>query len=344
MMIPCHKAKVIEITSDTTRDETGVKFRAQELRLVIKSGLVKGLTVMVPYEFEVGQTARPMEVGDMVIVGRNVVLPEPMYYINDVYRLDALWLILALFVIITVVLARWRGVRAFAGLAITFLVIFFFMVPRMVEGANPVLISFVGSMLIALTALYVAHGLNQRTHIAFISICITLLIAFVVGIVFIYLTELSGIGTEDAFYLQFAGIQRIDVRGLLLGAMIVGALGILDDVATTQAATVGELHEANPKLTRRELYQRGLIVGREHIISLVNTLALAYTGAAFPLLLLFTIFKRPVWVTLNSEIILEEVIRMLVGSIALIAAVPITTFFAAWYFGRQGKVQNTPPM
>jgi uncharacterized membrane protein len=150
-------------------------------------------------------------------------------------------------------------------------------------------------------------------------------------------------GSEEAFYLQFAPGASINLRGLLLGGIIIGVMGILDDITTAQTAVVEQIYHANPTLSARELYQRGSIVGREHILSLVNTLVLAYTGASLPLILLFKIYERPAWVTLNSEIIMEEIIRMLVGSITLIIAVPITTFIAAEYYSKKKpRIQQTP--
>ncbi|MEK9181053.1 MAG: YibE/F family protein, partial [Patescibacteria group bacterium] len=129
---------------------------------------------------------------------------------------------------------------------------------------------------------------------------------------------------------------NLDLRGLLLAGIIVGALGVLDDTTTVQAATVEELKQANPAFTFADLYRGGLSVGREHITSLVNTLVLAYLGSQ---LLIFILFyagpNQPLWVTLNSEFIGEEIIRTLVGSATIILAVPITTLLAAWYFSRK---------
>ena len=172
---------------------------------------------------------------------------------------------------------------------------------------------------------------------------ITLGIAAALSIISVSLAKLSGAAQEEASYLHLEALPTLDLRGLLLGGIIIGALGILDDVTTAQVAVVDELKKANPSLSHGELYRRGISVGQEHIASLINTLVLAYAGASFPLLLVFALDKTiPLWVSLNAEFIAEEVVRTLVGSIALVFAVPISTFLAAYFFSR--KKHHNPTM
>jgi uncharacterized membrane protein len=190
----------------------------------------------------------------------------------------------------------------------------------------------IGTILISIVSLLVAHGRSERIYIALVSTLFTIGIAFGLASIAIHIAQLFGNGTEEAFYLQSAPLTPIDLRGLLLGGMIIGLLGVLDDCATAQAAAVDEIYSANPSFTWMELYRRGMSVGREHITALVNTLALAYAGASLPLLLLFVAYPQPWWVTLNSEPMAEELVRTLVGSVGLLFAVPLTTIIAAWYF------------
>jgi uncharacterized membrane protein len=146
------------------------------------------------------------------------------------------------------------------------------------------------------------------------------------------LTHLTGGGTEEAFYLQIGVLSTLNLRGLLLGGIIIGALGVLDDITTAQTAAVDEISKANPSLRFEELVKRGHSIGREHITSLVNTLALAYVGASLPLLLIFSAaHSEPLWVLLNREYIIEELVRTLIGSITLILGVPISTLLAALF-------------
>ena len=332
-----YNGKVVSVSKEETRDEFGMQLLSQSLLVEITGGPEKGQRFSINYEINANEAdARRLEKGDRIILGKGGT-PDGKYYISDVYRLNVLWIILAFFFVVTVIFARWYGVRAFIGLAISFAIIIGFIVPFIIDGKNPLFISLVGTIAIACTAIFVAHGVKKRTVIAFLSTLLTIGLALCLAILFVKTMRLFGIGTEDAFYLQFAPIAQINLRGLLLGGILIGCLGVLDDVTTAQAAAVEEIYRANKKLGFGELYKRGMSVGREHIISVVNTLVLAYTGASLPLLLLFKIYERPVWVTLNSEIIIEELVRMIVGSIALVFAVPITTLFAAYYFGVMTK-------
>ena len=332
-----HKGLIIDTGSQTTQDDFGQQYLVQDLSVKIEDGEDAGKEVDVTFEQDTNSSLGPLEPGDRVIVGINRLGSEPIYYVSDVYRISALWWLLAFFFVVTVAFAGKQGLRAFAGLALTFAIIFLFVVPKILGGSDPVVVSVIAACLIALSSLYVAHGVRTRTHIAFAGIVITFLLAFGLGALLLEFAHLTGLGTEDAFYLQYAQGHAFDLHGLLLAAIMIGALGVLDDVTTAQAAAVEEIHLANKSLSEKELYKRGISVGKEHITSLVNTLVLAYTGASFPLLLLFGVYERPIWVTVNSEIIFEELIRMLVGSIALIFAVPITTYIAARHFGKKAK-------
>lgn len=253
--------------------------------------------------------------------------------------MPALGLAVGLFFGLAVLFSRRRGVTAILGLGITALILARFIVPAIIGGSNPLVVSLVGALAIAFSSIYLAHGFNLRTSIAVGSTLLTLVIAWVMAIVFVSLANLFGLGSEEAFYLQLAPVEQLNLRGLLLGGIILGALGVLDDITTAQAAAVDELRKANPALPVQELYRRGLSVGTEHITSLVNTLFLAYAGASLPLFILFTIYNEtPVWVALNSEFVAEEIVRTLVGSVALILAVPITTVAAAIILSRRGRV------
>jgi uncharacterized membrane protein len=285
---------------------------------------------------------RRLSPGDLVVVAESESAAGPTYYVTDRYRLPSLGVAAVLFLGLALIFSRRRGLGAIAGLAITALVLARFVVPAIVEGRSPLLVSLVGALVITLTSIYFAHGLSLRTSIAVGSTLITLVIAWGLAITCVTMGRLFGLGSEEAFYLQLAPAAQLNMRGLLLGGIILGALGVLDDITTAQAAAVDELHKANPSLDARELYRRGLSVGREHITALVNTLFLAYAGASLPLFILFTIYNDvPLWVTLNSEFVAEEIVRTLVGSMALILAVPITTAAAAAIISRSGASGST---
>lgn len=279
----------------------------------------------------------------IIVVAPNGTDDLDKFYIFDRYRLGPLYLIIGFFIALTIVFARWHGVTSLLGLAASVLILTVFIVPQILAGKNPLIIILSGSLLIATVSIYLAHGWHRRTSVAVVSTLITISIALGLSVVFVWMTHLFGMGSEEALYLQTAPIQGINLQGLLLGGIIVGVLGVLDDITTAQAAAVDEIAKANPRLSRSQLFQRGLSVGKEHIASLVNTLALAYAGASFPTLLLFVIYQRPFWVVMNTEAIAEEVVRTLVGSIALMFAVPITTGLAA-YFLAKSSLPLTPSL
>jgi uncharacterized membrane protein len=221
-------------------------------------------------------------------------------------------------------------------------VLAFYIVPQLLAGGNPLAVILIGALCMATFSLYLAHGFTRRTTVAVVSTLITICIALLLSVVFVAATKLLGMGSEEALYLQSAPGTSINLKGLLLGGIIVGALGVLDDITTAQAAAVDEIAKANPILSTQELFRRGLSVGGEHITSLVNTLVLAYAGTSFPALLLFTLYERPLWVVMNTEVITEEIVRTLVGSIALMCAVPITTLLAAYFLrGSHRNVENS---
>lgn len=281
-----------------------------------------------------------LKAGERVIVAQ---LPheEATYIVTDRYRLTPVMAIMVLFFVLIIAFAGLRGLTALIGLCFSLFLILYVIVPQIAGGADPMLVSLVGSFVIGGISLYLAHGFNRRTTIATISTFITLALAIVAAVSFVTMTKLLGLGSEETLELQYSPLTHINLRGLLLAGIIIGALGVLDDITTAQTAAVEEIYKANQKLDFNEVYSRGMSVGREHITSLVNTLALAYAGASLPTLLLFTVYPQPIWVTLNSELIVEEVIRTVVGSVALTLAVPITTFLAAAYF--TGKLTQTPP-
>jgi uncharacterized membrane protein len=327
-----HRGRVLEVVDE--REEGAVAqgqfVQVVRVRLGRRPEIVEAEFTDVSADPE-----RRLSPGDLVVVAESASVAGQAYYVTDRYRLPALGMAAALFLGLALLFSRRRGVGAIVGLAITALVLARFVVPAIVEGRSPLLVSLLGALVITLTSIYLAHGLSLRTSVAVGSTLVTLVIAWGMAIAFVTLGKLFGLGSEEAFYLQLAPAEQLNMRGLLLGGIMLGALGVLDDITTAQAAAVDELHKANPSLDARELYRRGLSVGREHITALVNTLFLAYAGASLPLFILFSIYNDvPAWVALNSEFVAEEIVRTLVGSMALILAVPITTGAAAAIFSR----------
>lgn len=273
--------------------------------------------------------------GKFVLLAKNP--SDGSWYVADIFRLPSVALLFAIFFGVVVYFTGFLGVRSLFGLLLSLCVLGGFIAPQILNGANPFLISLIGGAGISFFSLFLSHGFNIRTGLAFVSILGTLFIALVITPLFVHLSFLSGMGTEDAFTLLIGSSKDIQLQGVLMGGIIIGTLGILDDITTTQVTAVAEIKKANPESNAKTLYQGGLAIGKEHILALINTLALAYFGAALPLLLLMYLGQQPLWVAINSETLSEEIVRTLVGSLSLVLAVPLSTFIASWFYTRKEK-------
>ena len=227
-----------------------------------------------------------------------------------------------------VAFGRWQGVRSLLGLGLSFVVIVSFVVPAILHGHSPVLVAVTGAMAIMLISLYLSHGVGPKTTAAVVGTALALGLTAALAIAFVAAASLTGLASEEAQNANYA-VGGLSLRGLLLAGIIIGGLGVLDDVTMSQASLVDELHHANPTAGMAALVTGALRVGRDHIAATVNTLFLAYAGAALPLLILFVTGQDSLGTVATTEIVAVEVVRALCGSVGLIAAVPLTTVLAA---------------
>ncbi|MCD0448940.1 YibE/F family protein [Actinocorallia sp. API 0066] len=262
------------------------------------------------------------------------------FQLSDHDRTDPLWIIAAAFVLAVVAFGRWRGLAALAGLAITFTLLVLFLIPAILDGRPPMLAAIVCAAAIILTVLYLTHGFTPTVTIAVIGTLASLALTGLLAMAAITLAHLNGITDESSFYLDHD--YAINTQGLLLASIVIGSLGVLDDVTVTQSATVKELAVANPAYGFGELYRAGARVGRAHIASVINTIVLAYAGASLPLLLLFRIGDQSVGDVLTNPVVAQEIVRSVAGTLGLIAAVPLTTALAAWSAARQDRTPTVP--
>ena len=267
--------------------------------------------------------------GDRILLARDPQAPPGFQY-RFVDR-DRGWLLFGLaiaFALTVVALGRLRGLTALAGLAVSIGVLLWFVLPAILDGRNPLAVAVVGSAAIAFLALYLAHGFTTMTTVALLGTLGALALTAGLASAAVELAELSGFASEEAVVVQI-GAARIDLAGIILGGVVIGALGAIDDMTVTQASAVWELRAANPRTSRRSLAAAGLRIGRDHVASTVNTLALAYAGASMPVLLLLVLSRQPFTSVVSGEVLATEILRTLVGSIGLVAAVPLTTWLAA---------------
>jgi uncharacterized membrane protein len=302
----------------------------------ITSGEADGTVATLEYGFDGSSPAATLRPGDEIVLndaGPDVPA-EVRFSFADFQRTSPLLVLTLVFALAVVALGRWRGFLALGGLVLSLGVLLAFVLPALLRGSSPVAVALTGASAIAFGVIYLAHGITDRTTVALLGTLASLVLIAVLSGLFAGAAELTGLASDESISL-LAFAPELDFRGLLLAGIIIGALGVLDDVTVTQVAAVGEIHRRDPAISARELYGAGIRIGRDHIASTVNTLILAYSAAALPLLLLFTQSGLGFGRVLTSETIAVEIVQALVGSIGLVASVPLTTALASWVVTRE---------
>ncbi|WP_236951862.1 YibE/F family protein [Kibdelosporangium phytohabitans] len=283
-------------------------------------------------------------VGDKIVLAYSGGDPAKgeSYRVVDFQRGAPLAVLAVVFALAILVLGRYQGFAALIALGLSFLVLLLFVLPAILTGENPLLVAVAAAGVIMFIALYLTHGFSARTSVAVLGTMISLVLIGGLGALFSAATDLTGLDEDTALLLGTLG-HGLDTRGLLLAGLVIGALGVLDDVTVTQASAVWELRRANPLLSWRELYAAGLRIGRDHVSSAVNTLAMAYAGAALPVLLFSYVSGADLGTILGSQSIAQEIVRTLVGSVGLVACVPVTTVVAALVASREPATAPAKP-
>ena len=343
------EGRVTQILAEEKLDTPAGSQYVQQIEVEITSGSLKGQRVLTELgRGMVSSPSRLVEPGMQVIIERTSGPLGERYSFGDLVRRPALWTLTLLFVALAVVIGRWTGARALIGMAFSVLVIARFILPSILAGQSPVLVCIMGALFILIPSLYLSYGWQRKTHAAALSMALCLLVTWILAAVFVAQAHMTGFSSEEATFLVVALRREVDLRGLMLGGVILGALGVLDDVAVAQASAIFQLREANAALSWRELFRRGMVIGRDHIASMVNTLMMAYVGASLPLFLLLIVYREPLGQLLNRELLAEEIVRTLVGSIGLMLAVPVTSLIAALMAARAeaqgGKEQPCPSL
>jgi uncharacterized membrane protein len=318
----------------------------QELQIRLKGGPDKGKTVKLESGGESGG-GFVVHAGDKVVLGYSGGAGDRQYYFSDFNRDLPVVILFILFGLASLALGRWGGLRALAALLLSLLALVWFVIPSILRGHSPIAVAIVGAALIMLIVLYVTGGVNTQSTVGVLGTMLSLALIGALAWGFVVACHFTGLADEDAVFLQ-AAATKINLQGLLLGGIIIGSLGVLDDMTVTQVSAVWELRRANPTYSARSLYTAAERIGRDHIASTVNTLVLAYAGASLPLMIFFTQSHLHLGQILTSEVIAVEVVRTLVGSIGLIASVPITTAIAAYVVtrhvgGETARPSDAPP-
>lgn len=327
-----YKAEVTRVLKSGIKGQENYKNFFQFVEVEFLDGPETGKKVMIENSGSIKLSAqKTLKPGDKVVVMGVTQNDKTVYSVWDKYRLNYIYFIVIGFFALIVIFAGLKGIGSIIGMIISFLVLVAFIVPQILAGHDPLLISIIGSAVILLTTIFLAHGISKKTGAAVFSTIIALTLTGIISFIFVKLFALNGTGDETSTLLQI-GNYNINAQGLLLGGIIIGTLGVLDDVTTTQSAAIFELFKLDKKLSFTDLFSKGYMIGREHIASLVNTLILAYAGASLGLFVFFVLNPNntPAWVMINSEMVSEEIVRAVSGSMGLILAVPITTIIASY--------------
>jgi len=331
------KAKVIKITEEKIIErESGSKALQQNILL---RGLEKEWENKEIEHFGISDidvaSANTYKIGDKVLVSEvKDINGATDYYIVDFVRTSYLFWLAIIFVLVIIIIGKKKGFKSLVSLVISFFIIIKFIVPQIISGSSPLIVGVLGSLIILSIIIYLTEGWNKKSHIAVVSVFITLVVTFILSLIFTYLTRLTGLAQEETTFLIGTSGGTIDFKGLLLTGILIGTVGVLDDIIVGQVESVRQIRKANPNLTNKQVYKSAYEVGNTHLGAIVNTLFLTYAGASLPLLLLF--YFNPAGSVsftqvINNEIIATEIVRTLVGSIGVALSMPISTFLATFW-------------
>lgn len=334
-----YRARVLEVEEVSIDLPDGTVNQSFQARAEIIGGDRRGQVIDLDFGgstlFQAGFT--PSE-GNVVVI--SVVETQDggeIFGMVEIYRLNGMLLSLGIFLVIVILIARRRGFGAISGLALSILTIGLILIPGIAQGYPPLLVTFVSIVILAVVSMFLSHGLNKRTGLAIVGIVTSVFVSYLASLLFVELSQVFGFGSEESIFLQLGGGEDLNLLQIFLSSVLIGMVGVLDDVTIAQAQALYELKFAKPSMNFARLYGAGMRIGREHIASLVNTLALAYVGTSLPFFILYAINsqERPFWVIMNSEFIAEEVVRTLSGSLAIVLAVPLTTIIISGYLAKR---------
>ena len=332
------KGIVIQVIEQGEKTAEGYKNYYQTLRVKLIDGTQKGKFTIIENGKDAQITKDQLVSKNQQIIVAKTIYPKGQitYSIYDYYRLNSLIIFIVIFFIAVLLIAGLKGLGSSLGMLVSLGIILLYIIPNILKGNDPLTITLIGSVFILSITTYLAHGVSKKTTVALVSTLTSLLLTAGFAIAAVKFNNITGLGNEDSFALSLGPTNVINIRGLFLSGVIISTLGALNDITTTQSATILELKIANPKLKFMALFEKGLIIGKEHIASLVNTLILAYVGSSFAVFIFLVLNPAhlPYWVIFNNEIVSDEIIKIITGSIGLLLSVPIVTLLASYIFSK----------
>lgn len=343
--VETYKAKVLNILqeSEIVR-ENGAKVKQQNIEVEILEGPLMGQKVV-----HTGISELDVISSDNYNIGDKVFLSQSkdsegnsIFYVSGYVRSASLGWLLVFFIFVVLVIGGNKGFWALVSLTASFFLIMKVLVPLVFLGYDPLVVGIIISFLVLLLLVYLTEGWNRKSHISIISIALALLATALLAQIFGSWSRLSGTAQEEVTFLIFSAKEAINFHNLLLAAIIIGTLGVLDDIVIAQVEAVSQIREANSKLPNKKVFEMATKIGQAHLGAIINTLFLAYVGASLPLILLFNLNQEPFLSfsqVINNEEIATEIVRTLVGVIGLCLAAPIATAMAVKY-GQSKKIKG----
>ena len=325
------RARVVAIHEEGQTNVAGVNQDYQILQVEILEGEFEATRLMIGLgDYQIMPKDYLVDPDDIILVnaGRNLASGDVQGYFVDFVRERSLVILFLLFSAIAFLIGGTTGLRSLFGCLVGLFIIIFFVIPQILNGYNPLLISIIAAVLFLSISMYVVYGWRAMTHAAVIGMTLSLFLAGSFSIFAVRLARLTGFGNENMMFIIQQSEGMLDIRGILMAGIIIGSLGVLDDLVVGQSSSVFQLHRTDPTLPFWELFRRAMIIGRDHVAAAVNTLILAYAGESLPMLLLFSINNVDLRMALNVSFIAEEVVRALAGTTGLFLSIPVTTFIA----------------
>ena len=325
------KAEVVSILEEGTVSMGEKVQMYQVLQVRLLDGEQAGQLFELEYgKYQLLSDNYRLGVGDRVMVNLEQ-MPDGSYsiYFIDHVRTNVLLILVLIFIFIGVAMSGWKGVNSMISMALSLLVMFAYIIPQIIEGSDPVLVSLVGALIFLSISQYLIFGWTLKTHIALAGILFAVVITALLSVLFINWAHLNGAGDESAMYLIQLG-NGIDIKKLLIAGVIIGTLGVMDDLVIGQTSAVIELYRADPAMPFAQRFKSAMQIGQDHVSATVNTLIFAYLGATLSMIVLYTISNVDLSVLVNINYVAEEIVRSLVGSIGLFLSVPFTTLIACW--------------
>ena len=335
------KGEVVQILESGTVQLGSIEQEYQIAQVRILEGDFKDTLVSVDHgAYQILPRGFSLTTGEriLVTVGQTPDGALRAYFI-DYIRLTPMLVLFAMFVVASILVSGWKGFQSLLSMGVSLLIIFYFIIPRILAGADPIWTSIVGSFIFLAVTQYLVYGWTLKTQVALVAIVIAMTITGFLAVWFVNYTSLNGFGNESAMYLMQQG-ENLNIQNVLIASIIIGTLGVLDDLVISQASVVMELYSANPNMSFRERFGAAFHIGRDHIAATVNTLVLAYVGAGLMMFLLFSLNNPDYLLLVNINFIAEEIVRSLVGTLGLFSAVPITNLIASWAVDTPERVQK----